>query len=308
MKEKSQFGRYLNLLSDLAFKHTFGSEPHKELTISFLNSILGKYGGIANIDFVNTIQVPANPNDKSVIVDLECKTSDGRHILIELQKRRQEFFRERSLYYVTWPIQKQGIKGKWDYNFSAVYLISLLDFALDSDKSHEIVRTKIISDIKTHEVWTEKLIIFNLELSRFRLSKRQCKSIEEKWFFSLKNMHTLKERPQEFDEPEFQTLFQINDRTILDRNERQSYDESESEYLTMKNALDYAIKTGREEGREEGRLEGIVIGKTEGILLGEARKQFEIAKKLLDKGLAPLLVSESTGIELQEVEKIASGL
>lgn len=88
------FGRYLNLFSDLAFKRIFGSEQHKELTISFLNSVLEKFGGIVNIEFTNTIQIPTNPNDKSVVVDLECKTSDGRRILIELQKRRQEFFRE----------------------------------------------------------------------------------------------------------------------------------------------------------------------------------------------------------------------
>ncbi len=99
--ETKIFGRYLNLFSDLAFKRILGSEQNKALTISFLNSVLGDYGGIVDVEFTSTIQVPPNPNNKSVVVDLECKTSDGRRILIELQKRRQEYFRERTLYYAT---------------------------------------------------------------------------------------------------------------------------------------------------------------------------------------------------------------
>lgn len=247
-----------------------------------------------------TIQISTNPNDKSVVVDLECKTSDGRRILIELQKRRQEFFRERTLYYATWPIQKQGIKGKWDYNFSSVYLISLLDFALDSDKSHEIVRTKMIADIKTHEIWTDKLILFNLELSRFRKEEHQCHTLEDKWFFAFKNLHKLKERPVEFNEPEFQTLFQITDRTILDSNERIQMDESETEYFNMKNALDYAIKTGKAEGLSEG----IAIGEAR----GEARGKLEIAKEMFVEKLPLSLIQKITGIDSEELEKLAKNL
>ncbi len=42
-----------------------------------------------------------------MVLDLQCKTSDNRRIVVEMQKRPQTYFRARSLYYATWPIHRE---------------------------------------------------------------------------------------------------------------------------------------------------------------------------------------------------------
>ncbi len=282
----NQSGRYLNLFSDRAFKRIFGTEQNKEFTLSLLNAILGEHGNIEDMEYTNTVLIPINPDDKGVVVDLECKTTDGRRILVELQKRRQAYFRERSLYYATWPIQKQGKIGNWDYNFEAVFVVSLLDFEVDKISDERIIRCKMIQDTETHEPWTEKLVFFNVELSRFQKKLPQCESLEDKWCFVLKNLHKLMDKPRSWQEQIFSRLFSTCDKAILQGQERFEFEESEAEYHTMKNALDYA--------KLEGRDEGIAIGEAR----GESKKQIEIAKGMLADGMALEMICKYTGLDI----------
>lgn len=94
--------RYLNLFSDRAFRAVFWSELHKDITLSFLNALLSEQEQIVDFELVQTAYAPLNPADRSIVLDMQCRTIDGRRIVIELQKRKQEFFRERTLYYATW--------------------------------------------------------------------------------------------------------------------------------------------------------------------------------------------------------------
>jgi len=180
------------------------------------------------------------------VIDLQCITTDGRRIIIELQKRPQINFRERTLYYSTWPIQQQGRKGKWDYSIKAVLVIALMDFEFDSNASDtRIVTRKIISDSLTHQLWTDKLQFLCIELPRFNKKLTECVNQEEKWFFVLKNLHRLMAQPAELQEEVFAHLFEITDKTRFEIKERERFENSEQEYDIMKNALDYAINKER---------------------------------------------------------------
>jgi hypothetical protein len=46
---------------------------------------------------------------------LYCEGENGEKFIIELQKVKQVFFKDRSIYYATFPIQEQGQKGEWLY-------------------------------------------------------------------------------------------------------------------------------------------------------------------------------------------------
>lgn len=65
--------------------------------------------------------------------DVYCKTADGRRIIVEMQSERQHNFKKRTLYYVARSISKQIMRGENDYEYDAVYLVSLLNF---TDKEH----------------------------------------------------------------------------------------------------------------------------------------------------------------------------
>jgi hypothetical protein len=45
-----------------------------------------------------------------------------------MQKAKQKYFKDRSIYYTTFPIQEQAQKGEWDFRLNPIYLVAILDF------------------------------------------------------------------------------------------------------------------------------------------------------------------------------------
>lgn len=240
--------RYLNLFSDRAFRRVFGTERDKAITLSFLNTVLNDKEQIVDFTFVSTAYIADNPADRGVVLDLQCQTSDGRRIVVELQKRPQAYFRERSLYYATWPIQSQGKRGRWDYEICAVYVISILDFMVDPNSiDQRIVTRKMILDVDTNTPWTDKLVFISIEMPRFTKVLSECDSLLDKWFFVLRNLHRLMGKPPEFQEEIFAHLFEITDKTRFVVAVREKFERSEKEYEQMQNALDFAKAEGKAE-------------------------------------------------------------
>ena len=62
------------------------------------------------------------------------------------------------------------------------------------------------------------------------------------------------------------------------------------------NQIEYARESGREEGREEGRKEGRAEG--------AKQKSFDIAKRMLEKGIDIETISELTGLTAEEVSML----
>ena len=57
------------------------------------------------------------------------------------------------------------------------------------------------------------------------------------------------------------------------------------------NQIEYARETGREEGKEEGRAEGA------------KQNSFDIAKRMLEKGIDIETISELTGLTEKEISE-----
>ncbi len=60
----------------------------------------------------------------------------------------------------------------------------------------------------------------------------------------------------------------------------------------------------RREGREEGEKIGEARGRKEGLVQGKKSEQQEIARKMLEKGLDPVLIEEMTGLTEQELKSL----
>ena len=73
--------------------------------------------------------------DRKAIFDLYCENEKGEKFIVELQKNKQNFFKDRSIYYSTFPIQEQALRGDWNYELKAVYTIGILDFIFEEDKN-----------------------------------------------------------------------------------------------------------------------------------------------------------------------------
>ena len=121
--------RYINPFTDYGFKKLFGEEINKDLLLDFLNELLKEEQGvIKNITYLKTEHLGASEVDRKAIFDLYCENEKGEKFIVELQKTKQNFFKDRTLYYSTFPIREQAKRTDWDYELKAVYTIAILDF------------------------------------------------------------------------------------------------------------------------------------------------------------------------------------
>jgi predicted transposase/invertase (TIGR01784 family) len=187
--------KYISLLTDFGFKRIFGTEPNKNLLIDFLNTLLPTYHQIADLTFRNTEQLGATPIDRKAIFDIYCQAISGERFIVEIQKAKQNFFKDRSIYYATFPIQEQALKGEWNYELSAVYTVGVLDFIFDDHKSENKLLHIIQLKDQECQVFYDKLKFIYIELPKFTKTLDQLTSHFDKWLYLLKHLAELSDRP-----------------------------------------------------------------------------------------------------------------
>lgn len=281
--------RYLNPFTDFGFKKLFGTEPNKDLLIDFLNELIKEEGKITDIEYLNTERLGNFKTDRKAIFDLYCKNEKGEKFIVEMQKAKLNFFKDRSIYYSTFPIQEQGVKGEWDFNLKAVYTIGLLDFVFDDNKDnseyfhHEVK----LMDTKTKTVFFDKLTYIYIEMPKFKKEETELENRFEMWLYVLKNMPNLQDIPPKLQERIFKKVFRVAEIANFSKEERMDYEDSLKKYRDLKGVVNTA--------REEGKLEGIKEGKLEGFK--------EITKNLLDV-LDDETISEKTGLSIEEIKRM----
>ena len=266
--------KYVNVFTDFGFKKLFGEKPSKPLLLDFLNELLiEQEGPIKNITYLNTEHLGSSPLDRRAIFDIYCENEKGEKFIVELQKAKQSYFKDRTLFYATFPIQEQAKQNDWDFKLKAVYTVAILDFVFEEDKSdiHKYRYDVKLTDIETCKVFYDKLTFIYLELPKFKKKIDELSTNFEKWLFVLKNLHKLNKIPDQLKEERFEKLFAIAEVAHFTREELKSYEDSKKFYRDIKNSMDTAFEEGKVEGKVEGKLEGKVEGKEEGLKQGELK-------------------------------------
>jgi predicted transposase/invertase (TIGR01784 family) len=288
--------KYINPFTDFGFKRLFGEEVNKDLLLSFLNELLrDEQGEIVELTYLKSEQLGVSELDRRAVFDLYCKNDKGEKFIVELQKTKQKFFKDRALYYSTFPIQEQAVKGsEWDFELKKVYTIAILDFIFDEDKDDlEKYRYDIkLSDIETNKVFYDKLTFIYLQMPKFNKEVNQLETRFEKWLFVLKNLHKLERVPLALKDRIFEKVFKTAEIAKFTPKEHQHYIDSLKYYRDLKNSLD----TAKEEGRVEGRAEGEQIGMQ--------KAKIEMAKNAKKIGMPINDISNLTGLSNEEIEKL----
>lgn len=261
---------FVNPFTDFGFKRLFGEEPNKHLLISFLNTLLPVKHQIQDLQYSKNEYQGANALDRKAIFDLNCVSTTGERFIVELQKAKQNFFKDRSVYYATFPIQEQAVKGNWDFKLAAVYTVGILDFVFDEDvKNHD---TDVVHYIQLknqrNQVFYDKLTFIYITLPQFKKSLNELQTIQDKWFYVFRHLSELDEIPPVLQETVFLQLFEAAKVAKFTPSERQAYENSLKYYRDLKNVTDTARDEGREEGFEEGFEEGVEKGMQKGIQKG----------------------------------------
>ena len=242
--------KYVNVFTDFGFKKLFGEKPSKPLLLDFLNELLiEQEGPIKNITYLNTEHLGSSPLDRRAIFDIYCENEKGEKFIVELQKAKQSYFKDRTLFYATFPIQEQAKQNDWDFKLKAVYTVAILDFVFEEDKSdiHKYRYDVKLTDIETCKVFYDKLTFIYLELPKFKKKIDELSTNFEKWLFVLKNLHKLNKIPDQLKEERFEKLFAIAEVAHFTREELKSYEDSKKFYRDIKNSMDTAFEEGKVE-------------------------------------------------------------
>ncbi|BAZ10626.1 hypothetical protein NIES4071_24490 [Calothrix sp. NIES-4071] len=239
--------RYISLLTDFGFKRVFGTEPNKRLLIDFLNTLLPSYHRIRDLTFKNTENLGNTLIDRKAIFDIYCEAQNGERFIVELQKAKQNFFKDRSVYYASFPIQEQALKGEWDYKLAPVYTVGMLDFIFDDHKQDETLLHIVELKDQDCRVFYEKLKFIYIELPKFKKTLDQLETHFDKWLFLFRHLAQLDAPPPTLQEGIFEELFEVTKIANFSPSEQQSYQNSLKYYRDWNNVTD----TLRQEGRAE---------------------------------------------------------
>ena len=95
--------RYLNPFTDFGFKKLFGEEASKPLLLDFLNALLPLEHPITGLQFRNAEQPGSGVEERKAVYDIYCQDSQGSYFIVEMQKAKQNFFKDRTIFYTTFP-------------------------------------------------------------------------------------------------------------------------------------------------------------------------------------------------------------
>ena len=90
-----------------------------------------------------------------------------------MQKAKHNYFKDRSIYYASFPIQDQAEKGDWNYKLDPVYTIGILDFVFDEDKNDDTLLHIVELKDQNCKVFYGKLKFIYLELPKFKKTIEQ---------------------------------------------------------------------------------------------------------------------------------------
>ena len=300
--EEMNGAKYINPYTDFGFKKLFGTPLNKDLLISFLNSLFDGKEVVRDLTYLNGENLGNGYGDRRAIFDVYCENEQGETFIVEMQKAEQQFFKDRSVFYSTFPIQNQGKKGIWNFNLKGVYTVGILDFVFpDHEYPKDSLRHEVkLVDVDDKHVFYDKLTFLYLEMPKFTKGENELTTMYDKWLFVLHNLSRLMKRPAALQERIFTRLFEQAEIARYTPEERQDYEDSLKVYRDMKNVLDTAELRGLEKGRKEGRREG----RKEGIEQGTFEERRKNAKAMKALGLPLETIVKGTGMSADDIDKL----
>lgn len=296
--------KYVNPFTDFGFKKLFGTEPNKEFLISFLNTLLPEEHQIESLTYSTQEKLGFGIVDRRAIFDLFCIAKNGTTFIVEVQKAKQDFFKDRSVFYATFPIQDQAKKGIWNFELTHVYTIGILDFIFDETKENTDVLTTVKLKNHKNQIFYDKLTFIYLEMPKFNKSEEELTSNFDKWMYVFKHLPDLEKLPKVLQEKLFKRFFEQAKIANFNREERKDYEESLKVYRDLINVVSSSKREGIEEGKIEGRRLGIEVGRKEGKEEGKTEERKKIIQNLLKQDFSIEQISKILHLTEQEINEL----
>jgi len=289
--------KYINPYTDFGFKRLFGEEANKDLLIDFLNTFLPEKHRIKTLEFRNTEQLGIIALDRRAVFDIYCEAENGERFIVEMQKARQRWFKDRALFYAAFPIREQAPQGTidrkvWNFELKAVYLIAILDFEYDQNEERRKLQRNIQLKDQDGDLFFDKLELIFLQMPLFTKTESELETRRDKWLYFLQNLESFASIPAIFREPIFEQALATAEIAAMNKDELLLYDMSLMAQWDNHAVMETAKTESRAEGEAKGRAEG------------RAEEKIEIARNMKMKGLDSALIAEMTGLSPEEIKNI----
>ena len=156
-----------------------------------------------------------------------------------MQRGEQQFLQGPQFVLCHLPPWRAAPRGEWDYELKGVYVIGILNFVFHespsqvssgekscllsesvSDCFHHQVQ---LVDLKTKEVFYDKLTFIYLEMPKFNKTEAELETMFDKWMFVLRNLSGLLERPSALQDRVFNRLFKAAEIAAFSPQRRSEY-------------------------------------------------------------------------------------
>ena len=284
---------------DYVFKRIFGEKGDEDILMSLINSILKGNPTIKELELLNTEYPKEGFNSKGCQFDILAKTDDGTIVNIEMQYRVNANIEDRIVYYSD-RLNVSGLSKGEEYGKKKVISIWICAENI-SDRIEPIseVRSFYIENgrDKMQEFGKNKRIII-LEIQKYKVTDENIKDLLTNWVNFLTTPQCLENSEIIKKEENIQVEKALGKLEFMSKKDEEKYliqsmIDFEQDHLNDKA---YNRRIGKEEGLKEGLKEGEEKGKM--------KRNIEIAKNMLKKGLDIILISEISGLSIEEIKKL----
>jgi len=280
--------KYIDPFTDFGFKHIFGTEENKRFLISFLNDLLELDDKIIDIEYRNLEKLGLS----ITIFDVYCTDEKNNNFIVQIQRSNDKYFKEKSIFYSTFPIQEQSQLEAYNYNVTKIYSITILENSNNEDNNDKFLRKVKFISSKNKEIFYDRLTYYYLEMSKFRKTEKELSTHLDYWLYYLNNIASMTKIPEILKKDELiEEAFEVAEFLALDKDKQFEYQQDLKARWDNKACLDFAEETGVEKGLEMGKE------------VGKKEREKEIAKSLLDV-LDIETIALKTGLSIEEIERL----
>ncbi|MEI0493081.1 Rpn family recombination-promoting nuclease/putative transposase [Brachyspira intermedia] len=294
----------INVLNDYFVRYLFSSSDSNLILLDFINSTMLDSGikTFRSVEILTPFNYKENNEDKETIVDVKCITHSGTVVIIEIQLQGNSRFPERILYYWASNYSKLLKHGEKYDALTPVISINLLNFNLDD--ANNIHSCYMIYEMNNKKLLTDHLQIHIIELKKFKYNI--LKSDLNCWlkFFTMKNNKEIIMSELVKEKPIMEEVQRKYNNFIKNSLMMNEYDKREAYLYGNQIMLEEERRLGIEEGFKKGIEQGIEKGIEKGIEQGIKENKIVTAKNMKNKNIDISLISDVTGLSIEEIEKL----
>ena len=306
----------ITLTNDYAFKRLLGSEENKPLLQDLLECILDfTPQQVLGLEFMDKELTKEEFSDKTGILDVKLKLTDGTVIDIEIQASWNASFVKRTLFY--WA-KMYTADFKAGESYDKLHRCIAINIIADGFKLNDAIHSEyLLQEKETHTMLTDVLEVHFLDLQAAKRAKAEGNAKGKRgqlinWLRFIGATDKKERAMIATTSPVLQMLNEKIDILTLSPIERKLYESRmklKSDITTISETqFSAGVERGKSLGLAEGKSLGLAEGKSLGLAEGEVRgsrqKALETARILKQFGDPVQKIVQATGLTIQEVETL----